>query len=301
MSTESIMVMREDFNSPEQRYPINEELQELAANESGIGFIYSALNLLAERYELSDVTIVLVNNFTGTQMFRLRGRSIDATLAGELDSNPGVYCLPDMVPPTELDLFFSTCQRSYASQFVRKNVAQLSLSSGNDPSDPTGPSLTQEPLPDEGPSRKRSSTNRHLRASRRTRSLSRGRAARALISRILILVDITVFVMTSVGVHGPGRLILGLILGVVIPGWCVVAPLRFDNAPLELGLTLAVSMSLLMFVAQVLETYNLWHLVALEEITCVVCFPFLLHLSMKPKAVPETRSDECDQAATIRY
>jgi hypothetical protein len=52
--------------------------------------------------------------------------------------------------------------------------------------------------------------------------------------------------------------------------------MKLDNAPLEFGLTLAVSLSLLMVVAQILMTVNLWHLVALEEVTCVVCLPSLL-------------------------
>jgi uncharacterized membrane protein len=117
----------------------------------------------------------------------------------------------------------------------------------------------------------------HMRPFARRKSSSRAVIARRLVSRALLLIDIATLVMTEAGVHGPARILFGLILGVVIPGWCAVAPLKLDNAPLEFGLTLAVSLSLLMLVAQILITVNLWHLVALEEITCAACFPFLLY------------------------
>jgi hypothetical protein len=99
------------------------------------------------------------------------------------------------------------------------------------------------------------------------------------LSRLLILIDVATFVVTVGAFHGPVRIGLGLVLGLVIPGWCVVGLIKLDNPPLEFGLSLAVSLSLLMIVAQILETINLWHLAVLEEVICVMSLPFLIYLS----------------------
>jgi uncharacterized membrane protein len=99
---------------------------------------------------------------------------------------------------------------------------------------------------------------------------------RAIISLVLILVDLAVLGMTMRGVHGPERLVLGLVLGCFIPGWSLVGLLKIANAWLEIALTVAVSLSLLMVTAQVLITTNNWHLVGLEEVTCVICLPSLI-------------------------
>jgi hypothetical protein len=89
--------------------------------------------------------------------------------------------------------------------------------------------------------------------------------------------------MTAAGIHGPIRFVFGLILGVVIPGWCIVGPLKIGNVPLEIGLTVAVSLSLLMVIAQLLMTFNLWHLGGLEEVTCVLCLPSLFFQTRSPR------------------
>jgi uncharacterized membrane protein len=126
------------------------------------------------------------------------------------------------------------------------------------------------------------STSHYAPPSRRDEARPEWKAARARISQFLILVDVVIFALSVAGVHGPVRIVLGLILGVVIPGWCVVGFLKLDNAPLEVGLTLAVSLSLIMLIAQVLITINLWHLVAFEEVLCVICLPFLVYQTKGP-------------------
>lgn len=100
--------------------------------------------------------------------------------------------------------------------------------------------------------------------------------ARATVSMSLLVADLVVLIMTVENLHGPVRLVLGLILGLVVPGWCVVGPLRLDNAALEVGLTVAVSMASCMLVAQVLLSVHAWHLVVFEEVTCVLCLPSLI-------------------------
>jgi uncharacterized membrane protein len=110
---------------------------------------------------------------------------------------------------------------------------------------------------------------------RRDRRAAR-RKPRAIISLTLVMVDLVLLGMTVCGVHGPGRLVLGLILGFLIPGWALVGLLKLGNAWLEVSLTLAVSLALLMVVAQILITANTWHLVAFEDVVCVACLPSLV-------------------------
>jgi hypothetical protein len=273
--------MGEDFrandagNSPS----ISSMLEALAATDSSIGFIYSAMRLLADRYRINDAAVVLVGDSFGTQMFRLKGRAVNADLVGDLASRPGVYCTPNIVPQSELDAVYSACQESFSSRFVRHN------SSHNASDQKENVNVSSDVLESIGsPSQSKlerllTSTIHYARMLRRDESSSHKKVARTFISEFLILVDITVFVMTAAGIHGPLRLMLGLILGVVIPGWCVVGPLKLDNVPLEIGLTLAMSLSLLIVIAQLLMTFDLWHLVALEEVCCVVSLPPLFLLA----------------------
>jgi uncharacterized membrane protein len=76
--------------------------------------------------------------------------------------------------------------------------------------------------------------------------------------------------------HGLLRLILGFVLSAAIPGWSVVGPLKLRNVAVELSLTIAVSLCLIMIAAQIMVTAHSWHPIALEEITCVACIPSLL-------------------------
>jgi hypothetical protein len=198
-------------------------LNELAAGESGLGFIYSALELLAERFELSDAVIVLENESVGLQIFRLGGRDVSVDLAMRLRTTSAVYCTPDIVPADELEVVRLACQQALSS--------------------PSSPFLT--PI------------------------------SRSYVSRALAVVDVVTLVMAMANVHGPARFFVGLIFGVVIPGWSVVGLLKLKNAALEIGLTLATSLSLIMILAQIMITVHLWHPILLQEILCLLCFPSL--------------------------
>jgi uncharacterized membrane protein len=120
-------------------------------------------------------------------------------------------------------------------------------------------------------------TTKRVRQVSRKEPSARSQYTIVVTSRLLVLIDVTTLILTAADIHGPLRLLFGLCLGLVIPGWCLVTPLKLDNAPLELGLILSVSLSLFMVVAQILMTMDLWHLVALEEISCLICLPFLLN------------------------
>jgi uncharacterized membrane protein len=108
---------------------------------------------------------------------------------------------------------------------------------------------------------------------------SREHRIRARVSRALLAVDLVNLGLTMAGNHGPARFVFGLVLVLAVPGWAVIGHLRLGNAALELSLTTAVSLSLLMVAAQALITLHSWHLVALEVVVCLACLPSLFWLS----------------------
>lgn len=101
-------------------------------------------------------------------------------------------------------------------------------------------------------------------------------SVRAWISLILTVIDVVVLGMTIASVDGPVRFILGLVLVLYIPGWSIVGLLHLHNAPLEVALSVAGSLALLMACAQLLMTVHYWHLGVLEIVVCILCLPSLL-------------------------
>jgi hypothetical protein len=196
----------------------------LASGETGVGFVYSALEMLATRFELRDAVIVLENESVGLQIFRLGHRDVSVELAAKLGKTPGLVCLPDVVPADEVDAVRQACQRALSTSSARFAVPDV----------------------------------------------------RAALSAALVVVDVVTFVLTVADIHGPARFFFGLALGVAVPGWSVVGLLRLKNAALEVGLTIATSLSMIMILAQVMITVSLWHPVALEEIVCLLCLPSLI-------------------------
>ena len=102
-------------------------LDELAVSELGIGFIYSVLDLLVERYALKDAVVVLTHESFGTQMFRAGGSAMSLDLAVSLGSAPGVYCEPDVVPVAERDAMRTACQLALSLHLARFSAAHDAL------------------------------------------------------------------------------------------------------------------------------------------------------------------------------
>ena len=100
--------------------------------------------------------------------------------------------------------------------------------------------------------------------------------ARAAIATTLAVVDFGALVMTIADVHGPIRFTFGLILGVVVPGWSLVGLLRLGNIALEISLSFAVGLAVMLLVAQLLLTVHQWHLIAAEEVIALLCLPSLV-------------------------
>jgi hypothetical protein len=259
--------------------PVDSPSNDAEASDSGIGFIYSALESLAKRYRIGDAAVVLVNESFGTQMFRLNGKAVSADLVDKFGSHPGVYCTPDIIPQSELDAVYAACQQSFSSESIRFHSARSASTTQVETQVETVVAEPPRTRSRQKTDESTAPTERSARSLRRSARSPRTLITRAVLSRLLLLIDVAAFAVTVGAVHGPARIGLGLVLGLVIPGWCIVGLLKLDNPPLEFGLSLAVSLSLLMIIAQILETINLWHLAALEEVTCVICLPFLIYLS----------------------
>ena len=95
-------------------------LEQLSAgDELGIGSIYSALDLLAQRYRLSDAVVVLQDDSLDTQTFRLGRASVAGDSALSSLTTPGVRCDPDVVPDLVREVVRSVCQLSLRVHLAR--------------------------------------------------------------------------------------------------------------------------------------------------------------------------------------
>ena len=105
----------------------NAMIDELANNELGIGFIYTVLEQLAKRYDLTDAVVVLEHESLTTQEFRLAGASVNPDYASRLAVAPGVYCEPDIVPRAELEAVRTACQLALSLHQARFTAAHDAL------------------------------------------------------------------------------------------------------------------------------------------------------------------------------
>jgi uncharacterized membrane protein len=128
-----------------------------------------------------------------------------------------------------------------------------------------------------------------LREFRSRAGLRRQRRLRAGISTLLVFADLFVAALVALNVHGDVRVAAGLAFCAVVPGWSIVGPLRLNNAPLEVGLSMAAGLSALLVLAQLAITLGAWHLTALQLVVCGLCLPSLLWQALErrwPVGVP---------------
>lgn len=266
-------------------WPLAQLLEDLAQRESGLGFVYTALDLLAKRYALNDVVVVLANESYGTQMFRLGGKAVTANIAARIDAPPGVYCDPDVVPESERDAVHVACDAAYSRHLLEFKAARDG-ERGTPPQAVFDEIRNGEAVQDRPGRRSLFHVATHVNNVRSLVRYLRRQESRVLVSQAALVIDCLVFLLTVGDVHGPIRFVAGLILGLFIPGWSVVGRLKLRHAALELGLAIAVSVAVLMVVAQLLITWHQWHPVALEELTCLVCLPSLIsqsNIDLRPR------------------
>lgn len=113
-------------------------------------------------------------------------------------------------------------------------------------------------------------------ARRAARGAPRPRDARSIVAAGLLVVDAAALVLTAAGVGGPVRVVVGLAFALLVPGWAVVGLFGFKEAALELSLTVAASLAMLVIVAQLMLTFGAWDLAALEVVLCILCAPSLV-------------------------
>jgi hypothetical protein len=264
-------------------------LERLSTTETGLGFIYSALALLVERFNLVDAVIVLEDENVGTQIFRFEGKAVSKNFAAQLGVVPGVYCDPRVVVADDLELVRFACQRELSRHRTRLATAHEPRAHFEDLRTEVTFAHAVRKRIDAIAERLNVTTREVTRAvvtrSNQSRKLervsvfvarARERSARELLSAVLAVVDVLTLSLTVANVHGPVRYFLGLILGIVIPGWSVVGLIKLKNPALETGLTLATSLAFVLLAAQLLITAGFWHPIVFEEFTCVVFFPSLL-------------------------
>jgi len=92
----------------------------------------------------------------------------------------------------------------------------------------------------------------------------------------LLMISLATAVLVLADVHDAARFILGITVGLFVPGWAIVGWLKLRNPPLEISISVGASLALLMVSAQILITIGEWHVGGLEVVTCCVCAPSLL-------------------------
>lgn len=102
-------------------------LGELSERELGVGFIYSVLDLLADRHGLSDAVLVLTHESFGTQLFRLGGKTISAEMVAKLGTTAAIHCEPNVVPLDERDAVRTACQLALSLHLARFSAAHDAL------------------------------------------------------------------------------------------------------------------------------------------------------------------------------
>jgi uncharacterized membrane protein len=100
---------------------------------------------------------------------------------------------------------------------------------------------------------------------------------RPFTSKVFVFVTLVNIVLALLDVTGGIRFVLGLVLGLAIPGWSIVGLIHFRDTALEIALSMAASLAIVMMGAQLMITVNLWHLEAFEVFLCLICLPSLLY------------------------
>ena len=265
---------------------LSEELDQVAQTRSGEAFVYEALARLALRHQLSDAVVVLPEvDGAPARVLRLDRRPLAPSMVHRLASHPGLHCDPPRIPREDRRLVLERCRAALAPESPSAPapvpVAALPLVGHG-----VGPALgvrapgTAELGVDTAPPGVPSATRATLRAlvrgplgARRRRAPGPlpGDGVRLRVSIALVAVSLAIVALGLAQVHGPVRFVVGLAFGLLVPGWAVVGWMRLAQPALELGMTLAASVTILMLSAQVLITVHLWYLMGFGEVLGLVC------------------------------
>jgi hypothetical protein len=259
----------------DQSLSFGAELDRLRSTTSGVAFIYGSMSVFASRFDVRDVVVVLDDGHEGTQLFRYEGKAIDPHQSALIHSPPGAYSDPPTASRDDLTILFERCRdefeqlrsegdtpnvlpgRRFRVPRDAKPVEELGRSASPLTPDPYEREQVREPKPGD-------------------------ESARVLVSRFFVFVTALNLLLVIIGVTGPVRYLCGLILGVAIPGWAIVGRLKLHYAALEVGLSIASSLAILIVSAQVLITIHYWHLSIFDVVLSIVVLPSLLSMSRWP-------------------
>jgi hypothetical protein len=260
----------------------DEELDRLRLSESGVAFIYTSMSVFVSRFQMRDVVVVLDDGQGGTQLFRYEGKAISASQKSLIRSPPGAYSDPPTVPQDDLDLLFERCRIEFESLRAvgdastgvlrfRRFRAPIDV----DTVDNLSPPLTS--ADDNESEGKRDSE-------------PDGEFARVAVSRLFVFISVMNILFAAIDWTGPIRYLFGLALGVAMPGWAIIGRFKLHNAALEVGLSIATSIALLIVSAQALITIHFWHLTAYDIVLSIAVLPSLLVQSHWPLSLRRPRT-----------
>jgi GGDEF domain-containing protein len=99
-------------------------LHRAASETHGLDVIYELLDLVAERFGLDDLTVVVSNESLGPQAFRLGRHAIDPGLAEVVRSGTALLAKPTPVPPGAQRLVLGLVDVALATQLARRRLVR---------------------------------------------------------------------------------------------------------------------------------------------------------------------------------
>lgn len=260
----------------DQNLSFSDELDGLRSSQSGVNFIYTSMSVFVARFGVRDVVVVLDDRHEGIQLFRYEGKAINPSQISLIRSPPGAYCDPPTASQSDLDLLFERCRNEFESlrSVGDASTGVLAFRRFRAPSDVDPLGRLSESLSYYAPDQYELEQQRETEPG--------GEFARVAVSRLFVFMTVMNILFAAIDWTGPVRYLFGLALGVAIPGWAIIGRFNLRYAALEVGLSIATSVALLIVSAQVLITIHFWHLTAYDIALSVAVLPSLLVQSHWP-------------------
>lgn len=252
-------------------------LDRLRDERSGMAFIYAAMELFVAHFVLSDVVVVFLDGHGGTQIFRLGGKPISPDRKSLITAAPGVYCYPSLDDTEGVDLLFERCKQEFNDLRSRGDASTGVISPRPYHGRPRVEPRRVEEVLDVSDATVEVEVEVEVEDPQVGSSVFAVATWRPFTSKVLVYITLANIVLALVNVTGSIRFVLGLVLGLTIPGWSIVGLVHLRDTALEIALSMAASLAIVMMGAQLLITIHFWHLEALEVFLCVICLPSLVY------------------------
>ncbi len=249
--------------------PLAFVLDRLRASQSGVAFIYSAMAIVVSRHGLNDMVVVVHDGREGNQIFRYAGKPISPDRIFLVHAPPGVYCDPELADDPEVAILFERCRREFESLRSVGDAATGVISHRRYRAAPgiASPEVTSyeqfDVVLEEAVE-----LSKHV--------LTDAFINRLVISRVFVFVVVVNLLFDALNLTGSLRFLFGLLLGVAVPGWSIVGLMNLRNVALEISLSIAASLSVVLVSAQLLITIHCWNLGLYEAVLCCACLLSLL-------------------------